>query len=52
MVLVSFELRSSAVKDAFLGAAAHGFSRVERLGKGGPPRGWQGEHIELYKLQI
>jgi hypothetical protein len=50
--LVSFELRSSKVKDTFLREAARSFSRVERLSKADLPRGFQADHIELYCLRL
>jgi len=50
--LVSFELRSSAVKETFVREAAKAFSRVERLSKASLPKCYQVEHIELYKLQL
>jgi hypothetical protein len=51
-VLVSFELRSSQVKETFVREAAKAFSRVERLSKSSLPKCYQVEHIELYKLQL
>lgn len=51
-VLVSFELRSSAVKDAYVAEAGACFSRVERLSKAALPKCYQVEHIELYRLQL
>ncbi|KAI8470255.1 MAG: putative methyltransferase-domain-containing protein [Monoraphidium minutum] len=50
--LVSFELRSSVVKETFLRASGAAFSRVERLSKAALPRCYQVDHIELYKLQL
>lgn len=52
VVLVSFELRSSKVKDTFLRESSKAFSRVERLSKAALPKCYQVEHIELYKLQL
>jgi hypothetical protein len=50
--LVSFELRSSQVKEVFLRESGREFSRVERLSKSALPKCYQVEHIELYKLQV
>jgi hypothetical protein len=51
-VLVSFELRSSAVKETFVREARRAFGRVERLSKAALPKCYQVDHIELYKLQL
>ena len=51
-VLVSFELRSREVKEAFLAAAGAAFSRVERLSKAALPKGYRVDHVELYQLKL
>ncbi|MEW5306214.1 MAG: hypothetical protein WDW36_008696 [Sanguina aurantia] len=50
--LVSFELRSEAVKEVFLRETARLFSKVTRIPTSSLPRGCRVEHIELYQLQI
>ena len=50
--LVSFELRSSAVKETLVREASKAFGRVERLSKAALPKRYQVEHIELYRLQV
>ncbi|GBF87904.1 N-lysine methyltransferase-like protein [Raphidocelis subcapitata] len=50
--LVAFELRSSKVKETFVREAGRAFSRVERLSKADLPRGFRGDHIELYSLRL
>ncbi|KAF8071200.1 Vcpkmt [Scenedesmus sp. PABB004] len=49
-VLVSFELRSSAVKETFLAEARSAFSRCTRVPLSRLPRCYRVEHIELYEL--
>lgn len=51
-VLVSFELRSSAVKETFVAEASKAFGVVERLSKAALPKCYQVDHIELYSCRI
>jgi hypothetical protein len=51
-VLVSFELRSSAVKATFLEEAAREFSEVSRIPLKCLPKCYRVEHIELYELRL
>eukprot|EP00775_Hariotina_reticulata_P013046 gene13044-13173_t len=51
-VLVSFELRSTAVKNTFLTEADKVFSKVRRVPVSSLPRCFRVEHIELYELQL
>lgn len=51
-VLVSFELRSSAVKETFLQEAAKAFSQVQRIPLKCLPKCYRVEHIELYELRL
>jgi hypothetical protein len=51
-VLVSFELRSSAVKATFLHEAHKAFSHVQRIPLKCLPKCYRVEHIELYELKL
>ncbi|KAJ9518920.1 hypothetical protein QJQ45_026231 [Haematococcus lacustris] len=50
--LVSFELRSQAVKEVFLEEAGRAFAKVVRIPSSQLPRGCQVAHIELYELSL
>uniref|UniRef100_A0A383VXQ9 FAM86 N-terminal domain-containing protein n=1 Tax=Tetradesmus obliquus TaxID=3088 RepID=A0A383VXQ9_TETOB len=50
-VLVSFELRSNAVKETFLAEAAKAFTQVRRVPVSSLPKCYRVEYIELYELK-
>ncbi len=50
--LVTFEARSDAMREAFLGAARRRFARVRRVPAGDLPLDYRAEHVELYDLSL
>jgi len=50
--LVTFEARSDAMREAFLGAARRRFAHVRRVPAGDVPLDYRAEHVELYDLSL